>query len=63
MEKINREKINEFRTVEFMRKVRNEMTELYLHDRNAYLNFLKQAMENFISQQKNEATDANLIKK
>lgn len=43
---------NEFHAVEFMRRVRHEMNEKFLNDKQKYLEYLKQAMENFKIQQK-----------
>ncbi len=43
---------DEFHAVEFMRKVRCELTEQYLLDKQKYLDFLKKAMEEFRLRQK-----------
>ena len=43
---------NEFHSVEFMRQVRSELTEQYLHDKKKYLEYLNQVMENFKLRQK-----------
>jgi len=43
---------DEFHAVEFMRKVRGELTEQYLLDKQKYLDFLKKAMEEFKLRQK-----------
>jgi hypothetical protein len=51
MEK-NKQTEKEFHAVEFMRQVRSELTEQFLHDRKKYLAYLKQAMENFKLKQK-----------
>jgi len=37
----------EFKTVEFMREVRNELSEEFLNDKKKYLKGLKDAMINF----------------
>lgn len=42
----------EFHAVDFMRQVRSEMTEQFLQDRQKYLEYLKQAMEDFKIRQK-----------
>ncbi len=43
---------NDFHAVEYMRKVRSEMTEQYLQDKQKYFDILKQAMEEFKLRQK-----------
>ena len=45
-------KTTEFHTVEFMRTVRNELSEQFLKDKQKYLAFLKKAMEDFKIRQK-----------
>ena len=47
METNNKETETEFHAVNFMRKVRSELTERYLQDKEQYLEDLKKAMENF----------------
>jgi hypothetical protein len=42
----------EFHSVEFMRKVRAELTELFLKDKEKYLDYLKEAMADFKAKQK-----------
>jgi hypothetical protein len=42
----------EFHTVEFMRKVREELSELFIKDRNAYLKELDTALADFKIKQK-----------
>lgn len=42
----------EFHAVEFMRKVRAELTDLFLHDKQKYLDYLKQSMAEFKAKQK-----------
>ena len=37
----------EFHAVEFMRQVRNELTEKYFQDKGKYLDYLKTSMEEF----------------
>lgn len=51
MEK-SKHKEKEFHAVEFMRKVRSELTQQFLHDKQKYLEYLKQAMEDFKLRQK-----------
>ncbi|MCX6327398.1 MAG: hypothetical protein NT144_12225 [Bacteroidia bacterium] len=51
MEK-SKQKEKEFHAVEFMREVRTELTEQFLHDKQNYLDYLKQAMEDFKLRQK-----------
>lgn len=51
MEK-NKKTEKEFNAVEFMRKVRGELTEQFLLDKQKYLDYLKQAMEDFQLRQK-----------
>ena len=41
----------EFKAVEFMREVRNELSEEFLKDKKKYLKSLKDAMSNFELQQ------------
>ena len=40
-------KAEEFHAVEFMREVRNELTEQFQHDRQKYLDYLKKTMDDF----------------
>ena len=42
----------DFHAVEFMREVRNEMTEKFSQDKQKYLAYLKKAMEDFKLRQK-----------
>ena len=42
---------NEFHAVEFMRKVREELSNLYNTDKERYFIELKEAMENFKNRQ------------
>lgn len=42
----------EFHAVDFMRQVRNELTEQFVIDKQKYLEFLKKAMEDFKLRQK-----------
>jgi hypothetical protein len=51
-EKITKKAKKDFHAVEFMRKVRGELTELYLRDKPKYLDSLKHAMEDFKARQK-----------
>ena len=48
---------DEFHAVEFMRKVRCELTEQYLLDKQKYLDFLKKAMEEFKLRQKETCSE------
>jgi len=41
-----------FHSVEFMREVRNELTEQFLHDKQNYLDYLKKSMDDFKQRQK-----------
>ena len=50
--KNNKKHVEEFHTVEFMRKVRSELTEQFFQDRKGYLNYLKHSMEEFKQRQK-----------
>jgi hypothetical protein len=50
--KTNKHVENEFHAVEFMRQVRSEMAAQFLQDKKKYLNFLKEAMEDFKKRQK-----------
>lgn len=43
---------NEFHAVDFMRQVRNELTQQFLQDKKQYLAFLKKSMEEFKLRQK-----------
>ena len=43
----NKRKEKEFHAVDFMRKVRSELTEKFLNDKQKYLDYLKKAMEDF----------------
>ena len=45
-------KNKEFHAVEFMRKVRNELTEQFLQDKSKYIEYLKKTMEDFKNRQK-----------
>lgn len=42
----------DFHAVEFMRKVRSELTEHFLSDKQNYLDYLKKVMEDFKLRQK-----------
>lgn len=46
-----------FHAVEFMRQVRSEMTEQFLCDKQKYIDYLKQAMEDFKRRQKKANSD------
>ncbi|KAF0238117.1 MAG: hypothetical protein FD181_1325 [Prolixibacteraceae bacterium] len=53
MENKNKNTTADFHAVDFMRQVRSELTEQFLHDKQKYFEYLKQVMENFkIRQQK-----------
>lgn len=43
---------NEFHAVDFMRQVRSELSQKYLHDKEQYLQDLKNAMKDFKRKQK-----------
>ncbi len=43
----NKHTDQDFHAVEFMRKVRTELTEKFLQDKQKYLDYLKKAMEDF----------------
>jgi hypothetical protein len=51
METKNNKGNREFHAVEFMRQVRAELTELFLKDKQKYLDYLKQAMADFKAKQ------------
>ena len=51
MEK-NKKSEKEFHAVDFMRQVRSELTQQFLHDKKQYLAFLKKSMEDFKLRQK-----------
>ena len=53
MEKKNKIRDAEFHAVDFMRKVRRELSEKYLQDKEQYMKDLKKAMEDFKRRQKN----------
>ena len=52
METKNKEIETEFHAVDFMRKVRLELSEKYLQNKEQYMNDLKKAMEDFKCRQK-----------
>ena len=52
METKNKEIETEFHAVDFMREVRSELSEKYLHNKEQYLKDLKKAMEDFKFRQK-----------
>lgn len=54
MENKNKNTVVEFHAVDFMRQVRSELTEQFLQDKQKYLDYLKQAMENFKLRQKKQ---------
>jgi len=43
----NKKTEKEFHAVDFMRQVRNELTEQFFMDKQKYLDYLKKAMEDF----------------
>lgn len=51
MQKIKKQE-NEFKAVEYMREIRNELTEQFLQDKQKYLKDIRKAMEEFKSEQK-----------
>lgn len=52
METKHKETKIEFRAVDFMRKVRRELSEKYLQNKEQYMEDLKKAMEDFKCRQK-----------
>ena len=56
METKNKAIENEFHAVDFMRKVRRELSEKYLQDKEQYMKDLKKVMEGFKCRQKNAYT-------
>ena len=52
MKTINKNGNTEFHAVEFMRKVRNEMSKEFLDDKAKYLRKLEKVMKDFKSKQK-----------
>lgn len=52
METKNKDIETEFHAVDFMRKVRSELSEKYLQEKEKYLQDLKKAMEDFKCRQK-----------
>jgi hypothetical protein len=52
METKNETTEKEFHAVEFMRRVRSELTQQYLQDKQKYLDYLRKAMEDFKLKQK-----------
>lgn len=54
MENKNKNTPVEFHAVEFMRQVRNELTQQFLKDRQKYFDYLKRAMEEFKLRQKKQ---------
>lgn len=47
MENRSKNTVYEFHTVDYMRQVCSELSELFLRDKEKYLEYLKQAMANF----------------
>ncbi len=52
MEKNNKPSNKDFHAVEFMRKVRTELSQEFLNDKQKYLGYLKKSMEDFKLRQK-----------
>ena len=52
METKNKTIEKDFHAVDFMRKVRSELTEQFSKDKQKYLDYLKKAMEDFKLKQK-----------
>lgn len=50
--KTNKKADKEFHTVEFMREVREELTEQFHQDKQKYLEYLRKSMEDFKRKQK-----------
>lgn len=61
METKNKEIETEFHAVDFMRKVRSELSEKYLQDKEQYLQDLKKAMEDFKSRQKKACSQQDAL--
>ena len=45
---------NEFHAVDFMRQIRGELTEIYLKDKQKYLEYLQKALDDFKLKQTNQ---------
>jgi hypothetical protein len=54
MENQNKNTSVDFHAVDFMRQVRNELTEQFLQDKQKYFDYLKQSMKNFKVRQKKQ---------
>lgn len=53
---------NSFKAVEFMRQVRNDLSELYHTDKERYHNELKKSMANFLAERTKPAANNALPK-
>jgi hypothetical protein len=49
---LNKKQKQTFHAVDFMREVRNELTQQFIQDKPKYLDYLKKVMEDFKSRQK-----------
>ena len=54
MENKNKNTTADFHAVDFMRQVRSELTEQFLHDKQKYFAHLKRAMDDFKLRQKKQ---------
>lgn len=53
MENKSKKTNNKFHAVDFMRKVRNELSEDFLQDKKKYFDYLKTVMDDFKMRQRN----------
>jgi hypothetical protein len=51
---------NSFKAVDFMRQVRNELSDLYHSDKESYYRELKKSMADFVKVRKKPATNKNI---
>lgn len=56
----NKLKDTEFHAVDFMRKVRRELSEKFLADKEQYMKDLKQSMDDFKLKQKKPSVNSNI---
>lgn len=54
--KMNNKTENEFHAVDFMRQIRSELTEIFLNDKQKYLEYLRKALDDFKLKQKRHIT-------
>jgi hypothetical protein len=57
--KTNKKTEKKFHAVDFMRQVRSELTEQFLHDKQKYLDYLRKAMDDFKLRQENHLNFKN----